>query len=141
MQRTSVIGEIFGYLVCLLAVVIFFISVAGIVNNAFRVANPTAGPRVIGARMMGGPGRRGGNFFFRARGGQERGPMAAPPQPFPPSLGAPDVTAMRANFVGDARFEAVRRLVLALVMLALSIFVFRRAFAWLNPKQASGGGT
>ncbi len=134
MQRTSVIGEIFGYLVCLLAVVIFFMSVAGIVNNAFRVANPTAGPGVIGAHMIGGPGRHGGNFFFRSRGGQESGPMAAPPQP-------PGVTAMRANFVGDARFEAVRRLVLALVMFALSIVVFRRAFAWLNPKQATGGGT
>lgn len=140
MQRTSLIGEIFGYLVCLLAVVIFFMSVAGIVNNAFRVANPTAGPRVIGARMMGGPGRHGGNFFYRTRGGQVSGPMAAPPQPFPPSA-APDITAMRANFVRDARFEAVRRLVLALVMFALSIFVFQRAFAWLNPKQAGGGGT
>ena len=114
MQRTSVIGEIFGYLVCLLAVVIFFISAAGIVNGAFRVVNPAAGPRVIGARMLGGPWR-------------PRPPMAAPPE--------------RANFVGDARFEAVRRLVLAIVMFALSIVVFRRAFAWVNPKQAGGGGT
>lgn len=128
MPRTSVIGEVFGYLVCLLAVVIFFISVAGIVNGAFRVANPTAGPRVIGGAMIGGPEHRGGNFFFRTRGG-------------PPPPGAPDVATMRANFAGDARFEAIRRLVLALVMFGLSIAVFRAAFSWLNPKQASGGGT
>lgn len=133
MQRTSVIGEIFGYLVCLLAVVIFFISVAGIVNSAFRVANPTAGPRAIGARMIGGPGRHG-DFFFRTRGGPQQQTAPMPP-------GAPDIGMKRANFVGDARFEAVRRLVLAIVMFALSIVVFRRAFAWLNPKQATGGGT
>jgi hypothetical protein len=143
-QRASVIGEIFGYLVCLLAVVIFFMSVAGIVNNAFRVVNPTAGPRVFGARMIGGPGRRGGpgNFFFRTRGGEQRsGPMAAPPAPFPLPSGAPDIVAMRANITADARFDAVRRLVLAIVMLIVSILVFRRAFAWVTTKQATGGGT
>jgi hypothetical protein len=141
-QRHSVIGEIFGYLVCLLAIVIFFMSVAGVVNSAFRIANPTAGPQVFGARMIGGPGHRGGNFFFRTRGGRGGpGPMAGPPQPFPLPSGAPDVATMRANFVGDARFDATRRLVLAIVMLFLSILVFRRAFEWLNPKQATGGGT
>jgi hypothetical protein len=127
-QRTSLVGEIFGYLVCLLAVVIFFMSVAGIVNSAFRIVNPTAGPHVIGARMIGGPGRHGGNFFFRSRGANTGpGPVAAPPQPF--------------NFEGNARFDATRRLVLAIVMLCLSMAVFARAFAWLNPKQATGGGT
>ena len=142
MQRPSLIGEIFGYLLCLLAVVIFFISVAGIVNSAFRIVNPTAGPRVMGARMIGAPGHRGGNFFFRTRGGDKGpGPMAAPPAPFPRPPGAPDVATMRANFTADARYDAARRLVLAIVMLILSILVFRRAFAWLNPKQATGGGT
>jgi len=142
-QRHSVTGEIFGYLVCLLTVVIFFISVAGIVNSAFRVVNPTAGPRVIATRMLGGPGHRGGNFFFfRTRGGsQHSGRAMGPPQPFALPSGAPDVTTMRANIVGDARFDAWRRLVLAIVMLVLSILVFRRAFDWLNPKQATGGGT
>jgi len=132
-QRNSVIAEIFGYLVCLIAVVIFFMSVAGIVNSAFRVANPNAGPRMIGTRMIGGPmmGKRGsgGNFFFRTRGGE------------PPPPGAPDITTMRANFTADARFDAIRRLVLAVVMLVLSIVVFRRAFDWVSAKQAGGGGS
>ena len=141
MQRYSIIGEIFGYLVCLLTIVIFFMSVAGIVNSAFRIANPIAGPQVIGVRAMG-PHGGPGNFFFRSFG-QRGGPgkMEAPPQPFPPSSSAPDVTTMRADFVGNARFDATRRLVLAIVMLILSVLVFRRAFAWLNPKQATGGGT
>jgi hypothetical protein len=152
-QRTSIIGEIFGYLVCLLAVVIFFMSIAGIVNSAFRIGNPAAGPQVFGARMIGGPMMRahfprGGNFFYRTggpaggrgqRGGQVFAP--APPMPMPLPSGAPVVRTMRATFVGDARLDAVRRLVLAIVMLFVSILVFRRTFDWLNAKQATGGGS
>lgn len=151
MQRTSTIGEIFGYLVCLLAVVIFFMSIAGIVNNVFRVINPTAGPQIIGARAFGGPmirGRfpRGENFFYRTGGpaggaGQRSGQIMGPPPPMPLPSGAPDITTMRATVEGDARFDAWRRLVLAGVMLLVSILVFRRTFDWLNSKQAAGGGT
>jgi hypothetical protein len=151
-QRTSVIGEIFGYLVCLLAVVIFFMSIAGIVNSAFRVINPTPGPRVFAFRAVGGPMMRGrfprggrGNFFYRSGGpgggkGQSGGQVMGS-APMPPPPGAPNITTMRANATGDARFDAVRRLFLAIVMLIVSIFVFRRTFAWLNSKQAAGGGT
>jgi hypothetical protein len=146
-QRTSVIGEIFGYLVCLLAVVIFFMSIAGIVNGVFRVANPTAGPRVFIARSIGGPMMRGfprgGNFFYRTRGGGggQRGGQVMGPPPMALPSGAPDVTTMRASAIGNARIDGARRLVLAIVMLIVSILVFRRAFDWLNPKQAAGGGT
>jgi hypothetical protein len=123
-QRSSPVAEIFGYLVCLLAVAVFFISVAGIVNNAFRVVNPTAGPRMIGAHMLSGHGWR------------HPGPMAAPPDamPAPPSG---DVTVMRARFEGGARYDATRRLVLAFVMLVVAVLVFRRTFGWLNPRQGS----
>lgn len=124
MQRLSPIAEIFGYLICLLAVAVFFVSVAGIVNNAFRVVNPSAGPRVIGTHMMPGHG------WERPR------PMPPPPDAMlaPPGAG---VTAMRARFEGNARFDAARRLVLAIVMLIVSVLVFRRAFDWLNPRQGS----
>ncbi len=133
-MRTSTVAEIFGYLVCLIAVIVFFMSVAGVVNSAFRVVNPTAGPRIFAARMLPGHGPGGGNFFFRRsrsgqRTGEGPGPMALP--------NPPDVTAMRARAQGDARFDAARRLVLAIVMLIVSVLVFRRAFDWLNPRQGS----
>jgi hypothetical protein len=123
-QRSSLVAEIFGYLVCLLAVAVFFISVAGIVNNAFRVVHPTAGPRMIGAHMLAG------------HGWGHPGPMAAPRDslPAPPST---DVSAMRARFEGAARYDAARRLVLAIVMLIVAVVVFRRTFDWLNPRQGS----
>jgi hypothetical protein len=125
-QRPSLIAEIFGYLDCLFTVGIFFMSISGIVSNAFRVANPAPGPHIaIGAPVLrehiGAQGGRGfprrGNVFFRAGG---------------PPLPAPDIATARARFVGDARFDAVRRLVVAIVMLIVSILVFRRTFTWLN---------
>lgn len=132
MQRTTLVAEIFGYLVCLFTVAVFFASIAGIVNNAFRVGNPTAGPRVLFQRHIGPPG--GGNIFFRAQtqgrmpNANRGGPMQVP---VPPGAG-PNAVAIGARFVGDARYDAVRRLVLSIVMLIASILVFRRTFAWLN---------
>lgn len=125
MQRLSPIAEIFGYLVCLIAIVVFFISVAGIVNGAFRVVNPSAGPRVIAARMLSGHG------WERARS------MAAPPDVMPPPPNPAAATAIRARFEGDARFDAARKLVLSIVMLIVSVLAFRRAFEWINPRQGS----
>jgi hypothetical protein len=127
MQRT-VVAEIFGYLVCLLAVVIFFASAAGVVSGAFRIAHPTPHPpamfqRFVAGRSMGFPG----------------GPMIRAPQPpnalpAPPGLNAP---YMSGHLITDERYDATRRFVVAAVMLILSIYVFNRAFGWLNPKPGS----
>jgi hypothetical protein len=125
MQRPSIIADIFGYIVCLIAVVIFFASVAGVVNNAFRVAHPTA-RGAIGARFT--HRQFGRNVGMQALPGAQPGAMAAP-QGF-------DRNAMRARFIAGARYDALRRLVVAIVMLVVSIAVFRRTFAWINLRQA-----
>jgi hypothetical protein len=139
MQRNPIIASIFGYLVCLLTVAIFFMSVAGVVNNAFRVANPTATHRMIAAHHIGrrfGMQRRFGGGWMSQQGGQTQAPMApqsamgAQPQAMNPQ-------SMRARFIANARFDAIRRLIVALVLLVLSIGVFRRTFQWLNPLQAA----
>ncbi|HZV77017.1 MAG TPA: hypothetical protein VFF63_04540 [Candidatus Babeliales bacterium] len=122
MQRSSIVAEIFGYLVCLLAVVVFFASVAGVTSNAFRVVHPTP----MHARLR--PGYGGARFGFGVQ------PPAAVPLAIP---GSPNRDELRQRATAGARFEAVRRLVVALVMLVLSAIVFRRTFAWLNPVRAT----
>ena len=119
MQRPSIAGDIFGYLVCLLATVIFFVSVAAIVNNTFGVIHPTAQHHMFA--------RHAGPRF----GGQ---PWAAQSEAGAGSQ-AFDRTTVRDRFIAGARYNAVRRLVVALVMLILSIAVFRRTFVWLNPRE------
>jgi hypothetical protein len=119
MQRLSIPAEVFGYLICLLATVIFFVSVAGIVNNTFRVVHPIPQQRMFGRHLR--PGFGG---------------MTAPPRAVMTLPSAADRDTIRARLIGDARYGAARRLILAIAMLILSIIVFTRTFAWLNPKHA-----
>jgi hypothetical protein len=124
MQRTSLTSEIFGYIVCLIATLVFFVSIAGIVNNSFRVVHPTMRPAMMSRHHM----RPHSPWQLQGSAAQP-GPMSAIP--------GRNFGAMRDRFVADAPYDAVRRLVLAIVMLALSIVVFRRTFDWLNPRQAA----
>jgi hypothetical protein len=96
----------------LLAVIVFFASVGGIVNNAFRVVHPTA---ARGMMMNRGAMRPATVSTFRGF----------------------DIAARRARFTSDARYDAIRRLVLSVVMLIVAIVVFRRSFDWMNPKQVA----
>ncbi len=132
MQRVSVTGDIFGYLVCLLATIIFFVSVAATVNNAFQVVHPTAQPRMF-VRHMGS--RFGAPAWLGRQNQQAQAPLGSGPAADARSQGS-DRGALRDHFIGGARYNAVRRLAVALVMLALSIAVFRRTFLWLNPREA-----
>jgi hypothetical protein len=116
MQRTSVVAEIFGYLVCFVAVLVFFVSVAGVVSGAFRIANPTTAPREMMQHIVA-----------------VHPPNALPP---PPGLGS---SIVRDRFTAVARYDAIRRFVVAVVMLVLSIVVFNRAFGWLNPSNRTAG--
>ncbi len=132
MQRVSVTGDIFGYLVCLLATFIFFVSVAAIVNNAFQVVHPTAQHHMF-VRHMGS--RFGGPAWVGRQNRQAQAPLGSGSGADAGSQGL-DRGALRDHFIAGARYNAVRRLVVALVMLALSIAVFRRTFVWLNPREA-----
>jgi len=73
MQRHTIIAEIFGYLVCLIAVVVFFASVRGIVNSAFHVGNPDAHPHIMIRTGMLGHGHAGNAFYWTGRG-EKAGP-------------------------------------------------------------------
>jgi hypothetical protein len=129
MQRPTIAGDIFGYVVCLLATLIFFVSAGAIVNNAFQVAHPTAQPHMFVRHA----GPRFGGQAWAAPPAPGPGFQAPAPGPGPQARGP---SALRDRFVAGARYNAVRRLVVALVMLILSIAVFRRTFVWLNPRQA-----
>ncbi len=124
MQRHSVTAEIFGYLICLLAVFIFFASAAGVVSNAFRVVHPTPVHPLLAGAMAA-------RFARHPWMGEQ--PMASPPQGMAPGA---QPGMLRDRIVAGARFDAIRRFVVSVVMLVLAILVFRRAFEWLNPRQA-----
>jgi hypothetical protein len=122
MQR-SVVGSIYGYLVCLLAIVIFVHSSAGIVNSVFGMASPASGfGAPMGARVFGSE-RGPGNIFLR-------------------TLPSPNVNVsensritVRTAFAGEGRLQAARMFVVSLVLLVISILLFGWHWRWLHGTQ------
>jgi hypothetical protein len=119
MQR-SVVGSIYGYLVCLLAIVIFVHSSAGIVSGVFGMASPASGFGVpMGARVFSGE-RGPANIFFRTLP--------------PPNVNMPGNAriTVRTEFAGIGRLQAARVFTVSLVLLAISILLFGWHWRWLH---------
>lgn len=105
MTPRSLVAEIFGYLVCLIAVIVFFCSVAGLVSSAFGIVSPTVDSHVMQHAIQA-----------------------------PPAFGMPGI---REHLIPDARENATRRFAVSVVMLIVSIVVFRRTFDWLNARETT----
>jgi hypothetical protein len=131
MQRSSIIGSIYGYLVCLIAILVFIHSGAGFVRSAFGIANPAI------ARHYRAP------MMARARWGMPawRGVHRAP-APMARGVAAPGNPAMqnmrrtaRAGMIGQARLRAVAALVVNLVLLGIASALFFGHWRWLQREQ------
>lgn len=125
MQR-SIIGSIYGYLVCLLAIVIVVHSAAGFVSGIFGMASPGAGfgphAPMMGTGVMRAE-RAPDYFFFRT-----------PPEFDPNMRGKIDI---RAGMAGAERVQAARVFVVSLVLGVFAVFLFLFHWRWLeNPRPA-----
>ncbi len=132
MQRVPVIANIYGYAVCLIAVLVFFIGTAACISGAFALVHPTPFHPFIGRNIrierFGGPA----DMMWRERIAMHPGAM--PPravQPHAPAtLGKPP-----AEMLANARYAAVRRITIALAMLVLAGIMFARHWRWLQAEQ------
>lgn len=112
MPRPGLIGSIYGYLVCLLAIVVFIHGAVFLVSSVFSIASP--GPHfgsraAIASRMM------------------PMDPAALAPhgrQPFR------QIVIRSADEGG--RLAGLRGLVISLVLLAIAVFLFRWHWRWLR---------
>ncbi|MGR4064974.1 MAG: hypothetical protein ACLQPV_05955 [Vulcanimicrobiaceae bacterium] len=141
MMQRSVVGNIYGYIVCLLAIVIAIHSAVGIVNGVFGIASPETfhqrGP-MMGMRGWGDArsGQKSVNSSFFIRG--NRGGIAQGTLPMPGIGSMPgNFGDRRASMVARARLQAIRGLVVSLVLLAVAAALFRWHWRWLqNPQPA-----
>ncbi|MBV8245061.1 MAG: hypothetical protein JOZ38_03985 [Candidatus Eremiobacteraeota bacterium] len=126
MQR-SLVSEIYGYAVCLLAIVVAFAALAGTIHGAFGIARPAPGP----------------TFFVQHRG--PFGQMPAPPPkadvPFPDAMDAgppPQLRGMRERVVAGARFDGAAHLTTSLIVLLAAGGLFFWHWRWLHePARAA----
>lgn len=123
-MRHGVVAQIYGYLICLVAVLLFIHSIAGIVNSAFGASGPV--------RAFAGPGQ---GRFFHARGAfgwqarmQRGGALPAPRPSMMPGLPPP---GMRLA-VHVAHGSLVRGIVLNVVLLLVALLLFGTHWRWLG---------
>lgn len=129
MQRSSIIGDIYGYLVCLLAIVIFVHAAAGFINSAFGGSPGMGFHRTMLMTMRGGPG--GPMWRGQMRGTMPRWNMN-PDVTISPPPGAPQVqVAARIH-----RGPDVRGLVVNAVLLLIAVLLFGWHWRWLRTRPA-----
>lgn len=121
MQRVPVIANIYGYAVCLIAVVVFFIATAGFIGGVFNVIHPTPG-RMFAMQHMrfGTAGRSATGMMWKGQSPANAMPRAMRTLPAP------------SHLVANSRYAALRRLVISLAMLILAGVLFVRHWRWLE---------
>ncbi len=141
-RSNSTVSAIYGYTVCLIAVLLFVAGSVGFVNGVFRTVSPGLGGshHRMGMRWsrphgFHGFGQRGGRY------GQLNAAQGTSPD-VAQTGSAIGATAPRPNtfcsaMIARARLNAVRALVVSLVVLIISIVLFRGHWRWLNvPRPA-----
>ncbi len=133
MDQPSRVGQLYGYAVCLIAVLIGVFTVNSLINNAVTLALP-------GAALQA-------NYFqpsltsfeaYLATRGQERqtDAGAAATAPRPDTLSPPELRtryeALRGDRLAREREDALRSLISSAVLLALGIVLFVVHWRWLG---------
>lgn len=124
------IPQIYGYTVCLIAVVAFLISINGVVDAAFTLANPMHGHYGYGEALAS-------YEAFEASRTERMAP--APDRTIPPDTTSEETRrrrfeALRADRMQTNRLQAYRRLVGSGLTMLLAIGLFAWHWKWLRAR-------
>lgn len=131
MDQPRWIPQLYGYTVCLIAVVTILISLNSIVNNVFEFAEPEMSREVTGE--FGGRSLEACRQRYVRMTGPSRADGTAVMAQLPP-----DSTLMalcqeeRADRVAAVRHRALRSLVTSTLMLLVALLLFGVHWRWLR---------
>ena len=129
MDQPRWIPQLYGYTVCLIAVITILISLNSIVNNVFEFAEPGMAREVtgeFGGRSLEACRQRYMRVTVRPDG------AAAPPQLPPDSTLMELCQEDRAERVAAVRHRALRSLATSTLMLLVSLLLFGVHWRWLR---------
>jgi hypothetical protein len=135
-ERIERVQQLYGYAVCLIAVVVVLISVNSLVNQAFLFSNPL----VASSRYGWGEGPLTSYEAYRAARSRNRAVPSTPDAPGGAAQGQEPTEAelraefetLRADAMARARFEASRELTQSIVMLLLAVALFWWHWRWVR---------
>jgi len=137
MERSDRVAQLYGYSVCLIAVVVALISISSLIDNAFKLSNPLA---ERGYPYSFGNASLQSFEAYKATADQSRDgdPTAKPalPRPSEAVLRARYV-ALRADRLDNARYEAARSMTGAIVMLLIAAGLFGFHWRWLRTRAVA----
>ena len=135
MERPSRVAQLYGYAVCLIAVVVFLISANSFIENVFALSNPLRGKNQFAEPSV--------TSFEAYRSTANR---FTPPTK---EGGQPEVTsdsvlrsryeALRADRIEQARFEAERGLTTSGLLILVSLVLFGVHWRWLRGRESVTG--
>jgi hypothetical protein len=130
-DKPNRIPQIYGYTVCLIAVIAFLISINGVVDASFTLANPMHGPygHVEGLT----------NFESYEASRVER--MTVPDRGVPAETTSVETRrrrfeALRADRIQANRLQAWRRIVGSGLTMLIAIGLFAWHWSWLRARMA-----
>jgi hypothetical protein len=147
-RLNSRIGQVYGYAVCFITVIVMLIAIKQVVDAAIDLSDPI---RAEGSRM----GRTLTNFEVYKVEARSQAVARAQTGQIPPNVApakrAADSTssdaelrllydAERETAIGNARFRAVRSLVGNLLLIVLAGVLFGIHWRWLKQRDAMPAG-
>ena len=129
-EKPNRIPQIYGYTVCLIAVIAFLISINGVVDASFTLANPLHGQH--------GPGEGLTSFesYEASRGERTMVDRNQPPDTTSVETRRRRFEALRADRVAANKLQAWRRLVGAGLTMVIAIGLFAWHWSWLRARMA-----
>lgn len=130
MERPSRVAQLYGYTVCLVALVTLLFTVPNLIENGFRLSDPLHAERGFGPSLSSFDAYKA--TWERNRGFGPREADAAPrPAPSDEELRR-QYEALRADRIAANQFEARRGLVSQVLLLALAMELFVGHWRWLR---------
>ena len=136
MERPGWIAPLYGYVVCVVAVITFLVSLSGFVDAAFERAYPLQsrggafGP--MGESLASYESYRA-TSVERARAA--RGPQASPADTLSTAEMRTSYETLRAERIEQGRFFALQRLVKSALLMLVAIGLFVTHWRWVRRQK------
>ena len=137
MHPSSRIAQVYGYAVCLIAVVVFLIAASNIVEAAFDRSEPLLSERWSGRA----DGDLSSFEAYRASRAERTAPTPERPgaAPSTDTMSTADLRAryeaLRAQQIASVRFQSTRRLVKHGFLLVVAFGLFMTHWRWLRRRE------
>lgn len=137
MDQPRWIPQLYGYTVCLIAVITILLSLSSLVNNVFEFAEPEMSREITIMGDMGGRSLEACRQRMRTAGAIRQGGPGAGNEVPPDSVLMTLCAEERAERIAAVRHRALRSLVTSTLMLLVAGILFALHWRWLRGSRAS----